>query len=77
LVALAVIFVGFSLAGAERSPALTLAEFEKLHKDLHLKSQPWATIPWKVSVTEARLRAAESQKPVFLVVNTGNCLGFV
>ena len=38
--------------------------------------QPWATIGWKVSVTEARQLAAKENKPVFLVVNTGNCLGW-
>jgi hypothetical protein len=53
------------------------AEFDALHKQLDLKNQPWATIPWKVSVTEARRLAAKEQKPIFLVVNTGNCLGFV
>jgi len=34
-------------------------------------------VAWKVSVTEARRVAAETKKPIFLVVNTGNCLGFV
>lgn len=61
----------------ERAAALTLAEFEQLHNQLDLKKQPWATIPWKVSVTEARQVAAREKKPIFLVVNTGNCLGFV
>lgn len=53
------------------------AEFEKLFRQLHFKNQPWASIPWKVSVTEARALAAKSGKPIFMVVNTGNCLGFV
>ena len=56
---------------------ISAAEFEKLRKDLHVKNQPWATVPWKVSVTEARAVAAKEKKPIFLVVNTGNCLGFV
>jgi hypothetical protein len=52
------------------------AELARLHKALHLKNQPWASIPWKVSVTEARQLAARERKPIFLVVNTGNCLGW-
>jgi hypothetical protein len=64
--------------GAADAPAagLSEAEFARLHKQLSLKNQPWATIPWKVSLTEARQRAAAECKPIFLVVNTGNCLGW-
>src|SRR5262245_49248981 len=57
--------------------ALGAAEFERLCKELHVKQQPWASGPWHVSVTEARAAAARARKPIFLVVNTGNCLGFV
>jgi hypothetical protein len=52
------------------------AEFVRLSQELDLKRQPWATIPWRVSVTEARQLAAKERKPIFLVVNTGNCLGW-
>jgi hypothetical protein len=69
-------------AGPARSqqPAaagLGLAEFEELKPPLDLRNQPWATIPWKYSLTEARQAAAVSRKPIFMVVNTGNCLGCV
>ena len=66
-------------AGAQESTAagLSALEFERLLRELDVKRQPWAGIPWKISVTEARQAAAEAGKPVFLVVNTGNCLGFV
>jgi hypothetical protein len=57
-------------------PVLSDAEFNKVFKELHVKNQPWATIPWKVSLTEARRLAAAERKPIFLVVNTGNCLGW-
>ena len=56
---------------------LSDSEFTSIFKQLDFKSQPWATIPWKVSVSEARAFAAKSGKPMFMVVNTGNCLGFV
>ena len=52
------------------------AEFNKVFKELQVKNQPWATIPWKVSLTEARRVAAAERKPIFLVVNSGNCLGW-
>ncbi len=58
-------------------PPFSRAEFDRLHKELDLKNQPWATISWKVTLTEARESAAKHGKPIFLVVNTGNCLGFV
>jgi hypothetical protein len=58
------------------SPPISVAEFNKILKELHVKNQPWATIPWKVSLTEARRLAAAERKPIFLVVNTGNCLGW-
>jgi len=66
-------------AQAKEKPATKIdaAEFEKLCRALHIKNQPWASIPWKVSVTEARAAAAKEKKPIFLVINTGNCLGFV
>ena len=65
-------------AGKEKETnGLSLAEFEKLHKELQLKSQPWATIPWKLSLTEARQQAAREKKPIFLMTGTGHllCLG--
>jgi hypothetical protein len=54
---------------------LTLAEYERLKPILDIKNQPWATIPWKYSITEARRLAAATRKPIFMVVNTGNALG--
>ena len=79
-----VAWAGFADLPNGRAPAqdrvtaeLSMAEFKTLQKELHLKNQPWATIPWKVSLTEARELAAKTKKPIFLVVNTGNCLGFV
>ena len=54
---------------------LGLAEFQELKSILDIKKQPWATSPWKYSITEARKLAAASKKPIFMVVNTGNALG--
>jgi hypothetical protein len=71
-----ILFTGRAVAQEEHA-GLTAAEFQALYHELDLKGQPWATVPWKVSVTEARLLAAKEKKPIFLVVNTGNCLGFV
>lgn len=68
---------GVARAAEAPAPALSPDEFDALRGELRVKSRPWATIPWKVSVTEARELAAKTHKPVFLVVNTGNCLGFV
>jgi hypothetical protein len=64
-------------AGEGQQAELSPAEFGRLLHQLDPGNQPWTTIPWKVSVTEARRLAARERKPIFLVVNTGNCLGFV
>jgi hypothetical protein len=55
--------------------ALSVTEFNRLRPILDVKNQPWATIPWNYSITEARKLAAASKKPIFMVVNTGNALG--
>jgi hypothetical protein len=65
-------------AGNEKLPAgLTLAEFKELKPILDVKNQPWTTIPWKYSLTEARQLAAKTKKPIFMVINTGNVMGCV
>lgn len=55
---------------------LTEAEFQRLCKDLALSSKAWASIPWKVSINEARALAMKQGKPLFLQINTGNPIGF-
>jgi RNA polymerase sigma factor (sigma-70 family) len=54
----------------------TDAEFKKLKAKLDVRNQPWARIPWQVSLTEARRLAAKTRKPIFLAVGTGNPLGW-
>jgi hypothetical protein len=79
LIGSALVFVGVPAqlhADDQPTTKLSKAEFDRLAKELHLKNQPWAKIPWKVSVTRARRLAAKEHKPIFLVVNTGNCLGW-
>ena len=61
----------------DTAPAVFSTEEAKLCRQLALSSQPWASPRWEVSLTEARARAAKENKPIFLVVNTGNVLGFV
>ena len=51
-------------------------EFAAVKKDLQIKSKPWATIPWRATVTEARDAAAREKKPIFMMVDTGNPIGF-
>jgi hypothetical protein len=64
-------------ASADDPPRLSVAEFDRLFQQLHVKNQPWAGLPWKTSVTEARRLAAREKKPIFFNVNTGDALGFV
>ena len=55
---------------------LSNAEYDQLHKDLRLKNKPWASISWKGSITEAREAALKEKKPIFMMVDTGNPIGF-
>lgn len=67
-----------SLAAAPHdAPAGFSPEESKLCAELTITARPWATVRWEVSLTEARQRAEKEGKPIFLVVNTGNVLGFV
>jgi hypothetical protein len=64
-------------ANEKPTAEMSLAEFQKLKPILDVKNQPWTTIPWKYSITEARRLAAKTKKPILMVINTGNCLGCV
>ncbi|MSR75949.1 MAG: hypothetical protein EXS14_10830 [Planctomycetes bacterium] len=44
---------------------------------LRFNNQPLAKLRWEVSVTAARTRAAAEGRPIFMVINTGHCLGYV
>ena len=71
------------LAGKFASPGqaaeeLTVAEFEKLHKELQPpKDELWQTIPWQMSILEAREQAAKEKKPLVMRVRAGHPLGCV
>jgi hypothetical protein len=79
LLTLAAALLAFPVTGADSATAgqVLNAEERKLCAELTLTARPWATARWEVSLTEARQRAEREGKPIFLVVNTGNVLGFV
>ena len=67
-----------SLAAAEepKEEQLTVAGFEKLHRELQPpKDELWRSIPWHVSILEAREQAARDKKPIFVWVASGEPLG--
>ena len=68
---------GKAAGGEDAGPALSAREFAALYVKLHPYRQAWTAIPWVISVSEARVRAARERKPILMIVNTGNCLGFV
>ncbi len=64
------------LFSQEPAKGLTLADFEKLHKELQPPdNELWRTIPWQVSILEGRELAAKSKKPIFVWVASGEPLG--
>ena len=61
---------------AEQPAGLSLADFDKLHKELQPpKDELWRSIPWRVSIVEAREAAAKEKKPIFVWVASGEPLG--
>jgi hypothetical protein len=57
---------------------LTVAEFEKLHHDLQPpENELWRSIPWQMSILEARDLAAREKKPLVMRVRAGHPLGCV
>lgn len=55
---------------------LTDDEFRKLQPELRLKSKGWASLPWRATLTDAREAAIREKKPIFMMVDTGNPIGF-
>jgi hypothetical protein len=53
------------------------ADFAKLHKDLTSAKESWQTIPWHLSILEARAQAAKENKPVYMLCRAGHPLGCV
>ena len=51
-------------------------DYKKLQPELRLKSKGWASLPWRATLTEARLAALREKKPIFMMVDTGNPIGF-
>jgi hypothetical protein len=57
-------------------PELSEGEFKELYSKLtSVKSDLWDTIPWSVSVSEARSRAAKEKKPILSWAQNGHPLG--
>ena len=70
---------GFALPGrSAAADELTMAEFEKLHKELQPpRDELWRTIPWKMEIVEACNQAAKEKKPLVMRVRSGHPLGCV
>ena len=55
---------------------LSAAEFARLHRELQPpRDELWSSIPWHVSIVEARQEAAREKKPIFVWVASGEPLG--
>lgn len=55
---------------------LSESEFRKLHTQLlPSETEPWRTIPWKISLLEAQRAAAGEKKPIFIWAMDGHPLG--
>ena len=61
---------------AQTVPDLTPTDFREL-QDTLLPQHPekWQTVPWKITLLEARALAVKSGKPLFMWSMNGNPLG--
>ncbi len=68
-------------SGAALLPAaeeLTEADFRKLHEQLQPPpNELWRTIPWQMSLLDARDLAIKEKKPLVIRVRAGHPLGCV
>jgi hypothetical protein len=64
---------GNPAGGDKQTGALTLADFDKLHREL-MRDELWLTIPWKTSIREARELAVKEKKPIAFWYVQGNVL---
>jgi hypothetical protein len=65
-----------TLTAQDKAAGLTVAEFEKLHRELQPpRDELWRSIPWQVSIVEGRALAAKEKKPIFVWVASGEPLG--
>ena len=51
-------------------------EFRTLQPELRLRNKGWASLPWRATLTDAREAALKERKPIFMMVDTGNPIGF-
>ncbi|HKB35936.1 MAG TPA: hypothetical protein VKD72_05750 [Gemmataceae bacterium] len=76
MVAFLVLTAAVAAGGQEGGTGLSVAEFEKLHRELQPpKDELWRSIPWQVSILEGREQAAREKKPLFVWVASGEPLG--
>jgi hypothetical protein len=59
-----------------QDPGASGEEFTRLHAGV-MKAEPWAAVPWKGNLLEARAAAAREGKPVFIWAMDGKPLGSV
>ncbi len=65
-----------TLLSSAAGDTLSESEFRKLHRQLlPSDTEPWRTIPWKISLLEAQRSAASEKKPIFIWAMDGHPLG--
>lgn len=69
-----VTLIALAILGADTG--IPADEFERLHAELAPDLEaPWRSIPWRVSLLEARSEAARQKKPLFIWAMDGHPLG--
>jgi hypothetical protein len=65
------------LASGKSPSDLLQLDYSVLRGMLQLRAKTWATLPWVVSLSEAREKAAREGKPIFMIQASGHPLGYV
>lgn len=62
---------------AARADGISPAQFDILHRELASATEPWQTLPWELSLIEARSRAAKEKLPIYMLCRSGHPLACV
>jgi len=74
--------IGLAVGGSHakqtsRAAGLTVAEFQRLHRELQPPKEEWRSLPWQTSLLAARAIALREKKPLYMLVRSGHPLGCV
>ena len=66
---------GGAMAWGQEPAPIKPEEFTSIHAQLRAKEK-WESVPWKTDLRDAWELSIQEKKPIFMMVDTGNPIGF-